>query len=268
MHRLASLGNGEVAEFMTSLDRRGVLKGGLAGIAATAGASACSDQSGRGSDGWDGDCVLSNEQTAGPYYLEDAPERSDITEGKPGSPVELSIRVVNVADCQPVPEVAVEIWQCDAWGYYSGFVTADPGGEAPPVDEIGDPDTFLRGFNITDGEGLVQFTTIVPGWYAPRSTHIHLKVHQGGRVDDGEYEGGDIVHTGQLYFADDPIATIDKYEPYSSHVGQRPWLDDDGIYSGAGQAEGLLEVTAHRPGAPMSGFDATIELGIIIGNPG
>lgn len=36
--------------------------------------------------------------------------------------------------------------------------------------------TWLRGTQQTDEDGMVEFETIVPGWYAGRTAHIHLKV--------------------------------------------------------------------------------------------
>jgi len=54
--------------------------------------------------------------------------RQNITEGKPGVPVELSVIVVNFTTCDPLLNVPVDIWQCDAFGEYSNFigVTLDP----------------------------------------------------------------------------------------------------------------------------------------------
>ena len=77
--------------------------------------------------------------TEGPYYLDGALVRKDITEGKSGVPLTLRLTVVDATDgCTPVKGAAVEIWHCDAWGYYSGYTTANPGGSAPAESEEGD----------------------------------------------------------------------------------------------------------------------------------
>ncbi|MEO6468998.1 MAG: hypothetical protein ABIP21_07855 [Acidimicrobiia bacterium] len=65
-------------------------------------------------------CVLTPEQTEGPFYLDDATVRSDITEGRPGVPLELEFAVVDAQQCTPMSGVAVDIWHCDALGEYSG----------------------------------------------------------------------------------------------------------------------------------------------------
>ena len=55
------------------------------------------------------------------------------------------------------------------------------------------PDTrYLRGAQVTNNEGVVEFTTIYPGWYQGRTVHIHAKVHLGTTT----------VLTTQLYFDD------------------------------------------------------------------
>ena len=35
---------------------------------------------------------------------------------------------------------------------------------------------FLRGYQVTDANGRVRFTTIYPGAYPGRAVHIHFKV--------------------------------------------------------------------------------------------
>jgi hypothetical protein len=60
-----------------------------------------------------GSCAVSPTETIGPYPNLSEVVRSDITEGKAGLPVTLTITVVNAANaCAPVGNAAVEIWQC------------------------------------------------------------------------------------------------------------------------------------------------------------
>ena len=77
---------------------------------------------------------------------------------------DLAIMVVNTAgSCAPLSGVNVEIWQCDADGNYSQY-----GSERAQ--------TYLRGIQATDANGQVRFTTVYPGWYRGRATHIHVEV--------------------------------------------------------------------------------------------
>jgi len=140
-------------------------------------------------------CILTPELTQGPYYVPGEAIRHDITEGKAGTPLLLSCRVVNASTCKPVAKAAVDVWHCDALGVYSGTIASNPG------------TNFLRGVQRTNANGIATFKTVYPGFYAGRAVHIHVKVHVRGNV----------VHTGQLFF---PAAVTDAVyanEPYSTH---------------------------------------------------
>ncbi|MCF4139239.1 intradiol ring-cleavage dioxygenase [Streptomyces sp. Tue 6430] len=215
----------------------------------------------------DGACMtLMSSVTEGPYYLDGALVRKDITEGKSGVPLTLRLTVVDATDgCTPVPGAAVEIWHCDAWGYYSGYTTADPGGSAPAESEDGstaDDGTYLRGYQIANANGVVKFETIFPGWYTPRTCHIHLKVHTGGAKEDGTYGGGKVNHTGQLFFADDIAEEVFTLEPYARHSGTYTRLDDDMVYGGGGASSGLLTLEPVKKADPSKGYKGFLTLGV------
>lgn len=61
-------------------------------------------------------CVLTPEQTEGPYYIDGAKVRRDVREGRPGTPLTLKTTVVDVSTCKPIKGASVEIWHCDAGG--------------------------------------------------------------------------------------------------------------------------------------------------------
>jgi protocatechuate 3,4-dioxygenase beta subunit len=162
-------------------------------------------------------CVLAPEQTEGPYYLDDHRIRRNITEGRPGVPLTLRLGVVDVSSCKPIKGAAVDIWHCDAGGVYSGT-------SAQEEDE-----RFLRGIQRTDAKGIALFRTIYPGWYQGRTVHIHVMVHIGGNV----------VHTGQLYFADTLTDTVYKRSPYRSRPNRTTRNDADSIYRNGGKRSTL-----------------------------
>lgn len=157
-------------------------------------------------------CVLTPEQTEGPFYIEDSLVRSDVTEGKAGAPLELRLTVQDAASCDPIRAATVEIWHCDALGEYSA------GGES-----------FLRGAQRSGGDGRVGFRTIYPGWYQGRTPHIHVKVHAGGQV----------VHTGQLYFDEAVTDRVYARTPYSSRGDRTTTNAQDGIYGDGGDRSTL-----------------------------
>jgi protocatechuate 3,4-dioxygenase beta subunit len=141
-------------------------------------------------------CVLTPSATEGPFYLDDALVRSDIRDSRPGQPLRLRISVVDVdRGCAPAAGALVSIWHCDATGGYSGEAGS------------GDRTRFLRGVQPTNADGIAEFLTIYPGWYQPRTVHIHYKVLLG-RTD---------ALTSQLYF-DDAL----NREVLGSHPAYRP----------------------------------------------
>jgi protocatechuate 3,4-dioxygenase beta subunit len=214
-------------------------------------------------------CMLTPQQTEGPYYIDTKLVRSDITEGKPGTALKLELSVQNLA-CQPLPDATVEIWHCDALGEYSGFSAAamqakpesgygtplasaatqvakpgpPPGGTpgakpgGPPPGGAGGPAArqtptnqlvFLRGGQVAGADGKVTFQTVYPGWYQGRTPHIHVKVHAGGSE----------VHTGQLYF--DELITKQVYAqaPYAGKGTPDTTNDSDSIYRDGGDRSQL-----------------------------
>ncbi|GAA1353811.1 intradiol ring-cleavage dioxygenase [Streptomyces beijiangensis] len=209
-----------------------------------------------------GTCVLTANVTEGPYYLDGALFREDITEGKEGVPLTVRLTVQDTTgSCAPVADAAVEIWHCDAWGYYSGFTTTNPGGSGPDESEDtsgANDKTFLRGYQMTDADGIVTIKTIFPGWYTPRVTHIHVKVHTGGKKQGDTYEGGKVNHTGQLFFDDKYGDAVYKLKPYSQHTGNRTLLDDDMVYGGDGSVDGLMAVT----GDTDNGYTGVLLVGL------
>ncbi len=211
-------------------------------------------------------CLLSPGMTEGPYYLDDMLVRQDITDGKAGVPLNLTMTVVDAETCTPIANAAVEIWHCDANGFYSGFVDNSPGGQAGDaayVEDGSDAGTFLRGIQLSDDAGNVTFTTLYPGWYGGRAIHIHLSVHLGGETEDGTYEGGTTAHTGQIGFADAITDLVAEIEPYASRTSTFLLASEDGILA-PHLDDGSVFVTLEqaKPDAVEDGFTGTILLGI------
>jgi protocatechuate 3,4-dioxygenase beta subunit len=179
------------------------------------------------------------EQDEGPYHRDAQPSRRDIVEDRDGVALQLGVRLVG-DDTTPVRDAAVEIWQCDALGRYSGF---PPPNDATVVTAAGAPrgeyladQTFLRGRQPTDDAGMVEFRTIYPGWYPGRTVHVHVMVH-----------AGDITFTSQLYFPDDLNDRVLSLEPYSQRPGRGTTNDTDEILPTGGDPA-VLDVVADGAG--------------------
>jgi protocatechuate 3,4-dioxygenase beta subunit len=163
-------------------------------------------------------CTLSPEQTEGPYYFDVDSIRGDIREDRPGMPLRLVMRVQDSAACTPIANAVVDIWHCDAGGVYSGFESASQGG--PGGGAGTDDETYLRGAQVTNADGIVEFTTIWPGWYRGRTIHIHAMVHVSNQR----------VLTTQMMFDESRNTKVMSKTPYSAHTGRDTFNDNDSIY--------------------------------------
>lgn len=171
------------------------------------------------------------QQTEGPYFVEDMPNRSDIRSDtsngsvEQGIPLRLVIHVYGVNDgsCVPLKGAKLDIWHANSQGIYSG------------VKDMGTAENnFLRGYQVTDNNGTVEFTTIYPGWYEGRAIHIHDKV----RIFNGQEK--ELEWTAQLYFNNSINEQVHEQTPYNSHGPVKTTNEQDMIYTGA-SADGLIQ---------------------------
>ncbi|OLN96221.1 hypothetical protein CCHL11_04492 [Colletotrichum chlorophyti] len=161
-------------------------------------------------------CVLAPEITDGPYYIAGEYLRSNTIEAEycDGVPVFLEVQYVDVSTCEPIPTVAVDIWNCNATGIYSGISTS--GNYAAD----GLNSTYLRGIQLTDHDGVVQFETIFPGHYEGRATHTHLLAHTNATLQpNGTISIWDapVSHIGQLFWPETLRSAVEELYPYNTN---------------------------------------------------
>ena len=184
-------------------------------------------------------CPATPRQTEGPFYFDPDLVRRDIAEGRPGAPLRLRLQVVAAADCAPSRGARVDIWHCDADGVYSGYERERSTGE-----------TFLRGTQFADADGVAEFATIYPGWYGGRAPHVHVKAWlDGGRE-----------LTSQIYFPDALSEQVYALAAYAERDARRRLRNaDDGIFSRLGGRAPIAE-TARAGGG--GGYDAAIVIAL------
>jgi protocatechuate 3,4-dioxygenase beta subunit len=181
------------------------------------------------------DCVVTPQQTEGPYFTDERLQRSDIRldpttqQIREGLPLKLRIHVQRVdgGACRPLPGALVDVWQCDAQGVYS-----DVKDFSGLFDTRGQK--FLRGYQMTDRAGAAEFMTIYPGWYPGRTVHIHFKV----RLDPAAGRGQEL--TSQLYFDDALTDLVHARPPYNSRGQRRRRNQGDRIFESGGAGSRLL----------------------------
>lgn len=187
-------------------------------------------------------CVVRPELTEGPYFVDEMLNRSDIRSDPSdssvvqGAQLDLAINVTQIGanGCKPLPNAQVDIWHCDAKGVYSDVQNA-----------VGKK--FLRGYQVTDAKGLIQFITIYPGWYPGRAVHIHFKI----RIDNYEF-------TSQLFFDDAFTDQVYLQEPYAQRGERDPRNTGDGSYNNGG-SQLTLNVSPNG-----NGYTTVFDIGIQI----
>ncbi|KAI9375561.1 Intradiol ring-cleavage dioxygenase [Aspergillus egyptiacus] len=180
-----------------------------------------------------GSCVLAEDTTQGPYYVAGEMIRNNLIEDQPGVPLYLDIQLIDSNTCKPVPDVYIDFWHCNATGVYSG-VMAQGNGDSSDTSNL--DATWLRGLQRTDTLGVAQFTTIFPGHYTGRATHMHILSHPANETTvnrnnhtiTGLYTSMS-SHVGQVFFDQDLISTVEETEPYASNEQETTLNEDDTI---------------------------------------
>ena len=196
-------------------------------------------------------CVVRPEQTEGPYFIDEKLNRSDIrsdpSDGsiKPGTPLRVAFQVSRIdgRSCNPIPSAIVDVWHCDAVGVYSDV--RDQG-----FDTRGKK--FLRGYQTTDANGVVEFLTIYPGWYAGRAVHIHFKIRTAS-ISRRAHE-----FTSQLYFDESITDKVHAQAPYVSKGRRSTPNDKDFIFRESGKQ--LMPVLTKE----AQGYAAKFDIGLKI----
>ena len=124
--------------------------------------------------------LLTPRQSAGPFYPTEPPLDDDndlihvageSTVAR-GQPADVRGNLID-RNGNPLRDIRIEIWQCDANGRYrhprdSGHRAIDPGFQG-------------FGHTVTDAQGQYRFLTIRPVPYPGRTPHIHVAVYPTGR---------------------------------------------------------------------------------------
>lgn len=126
------------------------------------------------------------------------------------------------------PELTKLPTDCNATGVYSGVVAEGNGnGEADP-DNINN--TWLRGVQKTDDDGVTAFSTIFPGHYTGRTTHVHVMVHAGAQpLCNGTLYSTQATHVGQMFFDQDLISKVEETSPYNINEQELTTNAEDNI---------------------------------------
>lgn len=184
-------------------------------------------------------CELYCAATLGPCYAQTL-ERKDISEGQPGLPTRLALRVVDAA-CEPIAGATVDIWHCAPSGLYSGEDASD---FCTTGDATARAARWFRGVQTTDANGRVDFDTCFPGWYSSRTIHVHFTI----RIGETEYVTSQLVFDDDL---DDEIVT--SQELYNARGARDTKNTADNVVGGESDVTKFQFETARmRDGAMLA----------------
>ncbi|KAI5477032.1 intradiol ring-cleavage dioxygenase, C-terminal domain containing protein [Pseudohyphozyma bogoriensis] len=210
-------------------------------------------------------CVLAPEVTQGPYYhTYGHPIRQNMAEDQLGLLFLMDVGVIDVNTCEPVPNVLVDLWHANTTGHYAGHADPDPDlvweGPAPYGVRKGlltkfprwnFHETWLRGAWPTNKNGVSSFTSIFPGYYTGRATHVHVKiVPEWTPLANGTYEMGRLVHTGQFFVEDHINEIVDKIHPYTENPIKNKW----------GRTRNWEDSLKIYPDSHQNGYQPTFEI--------
>jgi protocatechuate 3,4-dioxygenase beta subunit len=206
-------------------------------------------------------CVLSPALEEGPFFVDEKLNRSDIridpTDGTvtAGVPLVLKFTVQRVQNgaCTPLTGAFVDVWHVDAPGLYSDETQLGTQGKK-----------FLRGYQVTDANGAVQFTTIYPGWYGGRTVHIHFKA----RLFAGSQKTYEF--TTQLFLSDALTDAVYAQAPYNTRGARDTRNSTDRVYNqavndGTGRKSGdLTQITLTQAENAADGYIGTLAVGVTL----
>ena len=202
------------------------------------------------------------EETAGPFpgdgsngpnvLAESGVVRSDIMSsfGGPsgtagGVPTSIAMKLLDVAaGGKALAGAAVYVWHCDIQGRYSMY-------DAEIASE-----NYLRGVQVSDVQGKVEFASIFPAAYSGRWPHVHFEVYESLEAATA---AGSKLRTSQIALpkdACDAVYATDGYEQSVQNLAQTS-LDSDMVFS-----DGYASQLADWSGSPGDGIAVRLNVGV------
>lgn len=238
------------------MERKYFLKSLLAGVAsAPALLAACSKEdtvtpttstTTTGTGTTSGSCTVAPTETEGPFptHSPSSYVRADITDGKAGYKLTATLTVTNSNNgCAALAGVLVDIWHCDTEGNYSEY--GGSGMQSVNYTAV----HFLRGRQTTDAKGQVVFTSIFPGWYTGRATHIHVHVYTAS---------GTSLKITQIAFPEGTGTALAAVNGYAKGLTGYTTNKNDNVFSDDTAGVELATVT----GSTSAGFQLAFTLAV------
>lgn len=190
-----------------------------------------------------GSCTVAPTETEGPFptKVPSSYTRSDITDGRSG--YKMTVKLTINSNCNPLANAIVDIWHCDAEGNYSEY--GGSGMQAANYQSV----HFLRGRQVTDADGIVNFTSIFPGWYNGRATHIHVHVYSAA---------GNSLKITQIAFPEGSGSAVSLVNGYKKGMSGYTTNANDNVFS-----DDMLKIeVATVSGSLTNGFQLDMKINV------
>lgn len=192
-----------------------------------------------------GSCTVAPTETEGPFptKVPSSYVRSDIRDDRTGYKLTATITLLNSnAGCAALAGALVDIWHCDKDGNYSEY--GGSGMQSTNYQSV----HFLRGRQTTNASGQVQFTTIFPGWYSGRATHIHVHVYSAT---------GTSLKVTQIAFPEGTGTAVAAVGGYGKGLSGYTTNAQDNVFS-----DGVAQELATVTGNTTDGFQLSITFAV------
>lgn len=203
---------------------------------------------------------LTPHTTEGPYCLDLNLFRSDIRTSTTGNlstvagmPLFLTLKIASLnsdGTISPVSGAVIDLWHCNALGYYSGETNNGMSDETAQ--------NWCRGYQISNDRGTVQFITIFPGWYTGRCVHMHIRTRLYNSSNSLTYD-----RATQLFFNDSLTQTLSQTSPYTNDTQNLIYNGSDNIFASA--SENLARVS-QKPNYLSASMNVIIDPSDGVGN--
>jgi protocatechuate 3,4-dioxygenase beta subunit len=241
-----------------ALTAAGAAGAGLAGVklaGLVAGTSGASGQATAAGVATVSCTTVTPEKEPGPFFVDVRLDRSDVRTdtstgvAQAGIPLAITLYLYSDDDCTPYEGAVVDIWNANAEGVYSDEASENSTGT-----------NYLRGYQVTDATGMVQFMTNMPGWYAGRTMHLHVEIRAFDSSSNQTFEW-----QTQLFFGDTIDAAVAATSPYTTNPNSPRVIDEnDRVWQGV--VDDGAEVTPALTGNTTEGYSGTFNI-ILAGLP-
>ncbi|MCW2680053.1 MAG: hypothetical protein JWM62_1454 [Frankiales bacterium] len=159
-----------------------------------------------------------------------------------GVPLTIRLKVLDLSGTTstPLEGAAVYLWHADRNGDYSMY-------SAAAADE-----NYLRGVQVADADGMLEFTSVFPACYDGRWPHIHFEVYP---TLDAATSSSNKLRTTQLALPQDVCDQVYAAAGYEQSVStmSRVSLDSDMVFS-----DGYSLQMAKTTGSNAEGWTAEL----------